>query len=70
MYNHLKDEFSIENNIDYLNSKKEKELIDNFTLNIDTVNYPYFGETLKDLEIISDRIFKALYDYDQKRIKK
>lgn len=70
MYNHKKDKFTIENNIDYLNTKKEKEKIDNFTLEIDTINYPYLSKTLEELENISDRLFFALRNYDQKRLSK
>jgi hypothetical protein len=70
MYNEKIDHFTIENNIDYLNTKKEKEKIDNFMLTIDTMNYPYFTETLEQLEEISDRIFAALSKYDKKRLKK
>ena len=70
MYDPLKDNFNIENNIDYLNTKKEKELIDNFLLSIDTINYPYLNDTCKDLENISDRLFVSLHNYDIDRIKK
>ena len=68
MYYDLKQEYIIKNNIDYLHTKKEKELIDNFMMSIDTVNHPYYTETLERLENISDRIFKALNDYDLKRL--
>ena len=70
MYCNKKDEFEITNNIDYLQTQNEKIKIDEFLLSIDTLNYPYLADTCKDLENISDRIFKALFDYDKKRLKK
>jgi len=45
------------------------ELINNFTLSIDTINHPYYTETIKDLDKISEDIFNALKAYDLKRLK-
>ena len=70
MYDPQKDKFEIINNIDYLTTQNEKTQIDNFLLSIDTTNYPYLTETISDLDNISDRIFKALFEYDKKRLKK
>lgn len=70
MYNHLKDKFTIENNVDYLNTQEEKSKIDNFLLDIDSLNYPYLTETLEQLEEISERLFGVLKEYDTKRLNK
>jgi signal transduction protein with GAF and PtsI domain len=70
MYNQLKDKFTIKNNIDYLNTQEEKSKIDNFLLDIDTLNYPYLTETLEQLEELSERLFRVLKEYDTKRLNK
>jgi hypothetical protein len=67
MYNHLKDKFTIDNNIDYLNTKEEKDKIDTFLDNIDSINYPYLTATIEELENISNRLFNCLLEYDKKR---
>ena len=69
MYYDTKQKYIIKNNTDYLNTKKEMELINNFTLSIDTINHPYYTETIKDLDKISEDIFNALKAYDLKRLK-
>ncbi len=70
MYDAQKNKFEIINNIDYLTTQAEKTKIDNFLLSVDAINYPYLTETFKELENLSDRIFKALFEYDKKRLKK
>lgn len=70
MYDPQKNKFEIINNIDYLSTQAEKTKIDNFLLSVDDINYPYLTDTFKELENLSDRIFKALFEYDKKRLKK